>query len=162
VSTHGSWLPAGDGATALDRAGLVLAGANESERGVWTGRQVVASGASARTVVLSACETGAASPVPGDGVYGLVRAFQLGGAREVVATNWPVQDVEAVAFTKDLHRSLPGADAARAPGRPARRDPAREPPYGVGGVGGLVGVTSTERHDGGARDGRCCPRRHRR
>jgi CHAT domain-containing protein/tetratricopeptide (TPR) repeat protein len=114
VSTHGSWLPAADGATALDRAALVLAGANEHERGVWTGRQVVASGASARTVVLSACESGAASAIPGDGVYGMVRAFQLGGAREVVATNWPVQDAEAVRFTEDLHRALARTDAARA------------------------------------------------
>jgi CHAT domain-containing protein len=43
-----------------------------------------------------------------------VRAFQLGGAREVVATNWPVQDAEAVRFTEDLHRALARTDAARA------------------------------------------------
>ena len=49
-------------------------------------------------VVLSACRSGVGVPVSGDGEEGLVRAFLLAGARQVVAGLWAVPD----GTTRDL------------------------------------------------------------
>jgi CHAT domain-containing protein/Tfp pilus assembly protein PilF len=44
------------------------------------------------TVILSACSAAAGDVVPGTGLVGLVDAFQLAGARQVMAPLWPIGD----------------------------------------------------------------------
>lgn len=71
-------------------------------------------------VVLSACQTGLASgalaDVPaGDDWVGLTRAFLHAGARNVVATLWPVQDLATAALMERFYEGFAGeADPAKA------------------------------------------------
>ena len=45
-----------------------------------------------KLVTLSTCESGIGTISGGDGLIGLQRAFQVAGARSVVASNWRVND----------------------------------------------------------------------
>jgi CHAT domain-containing protein/tetratricopeptide (TPR) repeat protein len=55
-------------------------------------------------VTLSACDSGLGKEMGGEGLVGLVRAFQFAGARSVVASLWNVEDVS----TADLMKSFYG------------------------------------------------------
>lgn len=67
-----------------------------------------------RLVTLSSCESGAGTPVSGEGVLGLRRAFSLAGAKEVVVALWPVSDASTPTFMEHFYRR------ATASNRPAQ------------------------------------------
>jgi CHAT domain-containing protein len=69
----------------------------------------------ANLVYLSACDTAVGPARFADGLPGLQRAFLHAGARGVVATLWPLEDVYASQFASDFYRrytaGMPAAQA---------------------------------------------------
>lgn len=60
----------------------------------------------AELVVLSSCESGRGPEVAGGDKLGLARAFQEAGARSVVASLWPVDDLATAIFMPSFYRFL--------------------------------------------------------
>jgi CHAT domain-containing protein/tetratricopeptide (TPR) repeat protein len=99
----------------LVQTGLVLAGANlppgpdilRDDRGILTGEAI--AGLDLRRMdlaVLSACDTGLGEASAGEGVFGLQRAFHLGGCRNVVASLWKVDDQATAALMALFYHHL--------------------------------------------------------
>jgi CHAT domain-containing protein len=92
-------------------SGLVFAGINRADRPP-EGSIVTALEAAeldldkVELLVLSACETGRGRVAGGEGVLGLQRAFQLAGARSVVASLWQVPDSATQALMTRFYRNL--------------------------------------------------------
>jgi CHAT domain-containing protein/Tfp pilus assembly protein PilF len=57
-------------------------------------------------VTLSACDTGLGQEMGGEGLVGLVRAFQFAGARTVLASLWSVADVSTAMLMKRFYTYL--------------------------------------------------------
>jgi CHAT domain-containing protein/Tol biopolymer transport system component/tetratricopeptide (TPR) repeat protein len=121
LATHGYW-EAGEGQEPELHSALVLAGANsgpEKRSGILSAFEV--SGLDlerTELVVLSACETGLGRAQEGQGVLGLQRAFQVAGARSVIASLWSVPDEATQALMGRLYsnlwqRRLPRLEALR-------------------------------------------------
>jgi CHAT domain-containing protein/tetratricopeptide (TPR) repeat protein len=95
-------------------SGLVLAGANSEAKpghddGILTALEVAALDLSrTEMAVLSACETGLGATAGGEGLLGLQRAFQVAGARTVVASLWQVDDKGTEVLMARLYKNLWG------------------------------------------------------
>jgi CHAT domain-containing protein/Tfp pilus assembly protein PilF len=57
-------------------------------------------------VTLSACDSGRGKEMGGEGLVGLVRAFQFAGSRSVLASLWSVSDVSTAALMKRFYGYL--------------------------------------------------------
>jgi len=72
-------------------------------------------------VFLSACDTAVGPTRFGDSMPGLQRAFLRAGARDVIATLWPIEDRLAADFARDFYRLLgTGIEPAEALARTQR------------------------------------------
>ena len=97
----------------LTQTGLVLTGANlkgkdaPADGGMLTAEAI--AGLDLRKLdlaVLSACETGLGEGMNGEGVFGLQRAFHLGGCRSVLASLWKVDDDATAALMAVFYHEL--------------------------------------------------------
>ncbi len=115
LATHGFFLPekAQHTERPMTLAGLALAGANAGmkgersparEDGVLYALEVQDLNLEGTELVtLSACDTGQGEVDYSEGVYGLVRAFRIAGARNLLMTLWPLNDHLAAAFMRDFY-----------------------------------------------------------
>ena len=93
-------------------SGLAFAGANtppekEKDDGILTAFEVAALDLNqVDAVVLSACETGLGSVAGGEGLLGLQRAFQVSGAKTVVASLWKVPDAATSRLMQRFYENL--------------------------------------------------------
>jgi len=115
-------------------SGLALAGANRhtsatgGDDGILSAEEIATL--DLRGViwaVLSACDTGRGASVPGEGVFGLQRAFQTAGARTVIMSLWPVDDRTTREWMETLYRArwqngLETAEAVREAARSLLRE----------------------------------------
>lgn len=115
LATHGFFLPEKSEHTErpMTLAGLALAGANAGLRGKLSpaGEDGILYALEAQDlnlegtelVTLSACDTGHGEVDYSEGVYGLVRAFRIAGARNLLMTLWPLDDRLAAEFMRDFY-----------------------------------------------------------
>lgn len=90
----------------------------------------------ARLVVLSACESENGQSFAGAGPMGLARAFLVGGAKAVVATQWPIAATAADVMRDFYERMAAGNPpdvALREAKAAARRDPRTANPFNWAG-----------------------------
>ncbi len=93
-------------------SGLALAGANrtpdgEHDDGILTASEVESLDLrGVDLALLSACETGLGNVADGEGLLGLQRAFQVAGARSVVASLWEVSDDATRALMERFYDNL--------------------------------------------------------
>jgi CHAT domain-containing protein/tetratricopeptide (TPR) repeat protein len=84
-------------------------------------------------VTLSACNTALGEEMGGEGLVGLTRAFQLAGARSVLASLWEVGDSATAVFMPAFYRRLSSGaskdEALRSAQRMAIRTPERSHPF---------------------------------
>ncbi len=100
LATHGYFREDSVGGShALLNAGLILARRDSAKTGsrpddgVLKAREALTLDLEkTRLVVLSACETGLGTSMAGEGMYGLQRAFQLAGSRNIMMSLWKVDD----------------------------------------------------------------------
>jgi CHAT domain-containing protein len=93
-------------------SGLTMAGANEAnasdeDDGVLWSMEIAACDLSrVEMVVLSACEASQGMIIPGEGTHSLQRAFQTAGARSIVSTLWPVNDLATRLLMQRFYKNL--------------------------------------------------------
>lgn len=121
-------VPPPPGDNPLLRAGLAFAGVNSNapflgeldtrNDGILTALEVLGLELSGTELaVLSACDTGVGEIHEGEGVYGLRRAFQEAGVRQVITSLWEVSDAGTqalmTAFYERLFAGMPPREAFR-------------------------------------------------
>ena len=105
------------------RSSLVLAPGASDEDGLMTYREITELELPGTVVILTACRSAAGGPyLEGAGITGLADAFLRAGARQVVASLWPLQDEDAARLGIEFSRNLrEGLDSATALARAQRR-----------------------------------------
>lgn len=107
IATHGFFIENEGGSGSYNDpmlySGLLFAGVSnnttDGEDGILTAFEIMNLGFThTDMVVLSACETGLGEVTSGEGIYGLQRAFFVGGVNTVIMSLWKVDD----SATRDL------------------------------------------------------------
>jgi CHAT domain-containing protein len=117
IATHGEFTQQ-NGTDSYLQSKLILAGAGDGqaftlsdysmyEDGFLTAYEVTEMDLlNTDLVILSACETGLGEIQNGEGVWGLQRAFQLAGAKNVLGSLWKISDEATVVFMESFYTAL--------------------------------------------------------
>jgi CHAT domain-containing protein len=131
-STHGL-TAAESNRVGLGEAGLVLtppAVARDGDDGFLAASEVTSLRLNADWVILSACNTATGDGTSAAGLGSLARAFFYAGARNLLASHWPVSDeVAPILITRTLaleRAGTPRAEAFRRAMREIRMDASRD------------------------------------
>ncbi len=129
----------------MNQVALIMAGRNTIKASIQTNPQehdgLLNAGEIAKLgsvqkqlVVLSACESGKGDIISTEGVYGMVRAFKMAGARRILISLWKVPDEQTkkmiLVFYKKLLNGTPEATALKEAQQYMRK---KYPPYYWGG-----------------------------
>ena len=98
-------------------------------------------------VVLSSCSTARGRVVPGEGIIGLARAFQVAGARTVLVSQWPVPDRSTAmlmtTFYEQLAEGRSTVEALHGAQQIVAANPEFAHPLPLGGIPGQGGLALT-------------------
>jgi CHAT domain-containing protein len=122
-ATHGVF----DDADPLHSHLVFTAGGGDD--GLLDAREMMQLRLSADLVVLSACETAAGRPVPGEGVIGMSWALFVAGCPAMVASQWKVESASTTGVMVGLHRRLAESESIASALRQAQIDVMRTPRY---------------------------------
>jgi len=89
-----------------ERSAVVLASGSDDEDGLLQVREIVGLPLDGKVVVLSACSGATGTAIRGEGVMSLARAFLYAGADAVVASQWPLDDSDALLLFRRLYTHL--------------------------------------------------------
>ncbi|RPH67250.1 MAG: CHAT domain-containing protein [Myxococcaceae bacterium] len=92
--------------TEPERSALVLAAGHLEEDGLLQPREIAGLDLGGKIVLLSACRTASGELLQGEGTLGPVRAFFRAGALAVVASPWPLGDLETRKLIDELSERL--------------------------------------------------------
>ena len=98
---------------AMERSGLVLAGANNTGNagtrendGYLTAREISHLNLSGtELVVLAACQSALADFTSGEGTFGMGRAFRTAGAKAVLMSLWEIPETESLVMIEEFYAS---------------------------------------------------------
>ncbi|MFH1842577.1 MAG: tetratricopeptide repeat protein [bacterium] len=127
LATHGYYcdpsVPENRGSDEVSRnplllSGLILGASEGGDDGLLTAMEIVSCDLRGLdAVILSACNSGLGRLLPGEGMLGLRRAFEMAGVGTVVMTLWRVHDVATRDLMERVYRhnlaGVPIADAVR-------------------------------------------------
>jgi len=105
-----------------ERTAMVLSPGDAKQDGLLTVREVIDLRLARHVVLLSACESASGALVPGEGMLGLAHAFFQAGVTAVVASLWPVADVEEARVFEGVTRRFGAGERLVAAVTGAQRD----------------------------------------
>jgi CHAT domain-containing protein len=108
ILTHGFAHPATDSETdPMARSGLAFSGANLDTNNLLLANEIATLDLHSNDLtILVACETALGEIQPGEGVYGLRRAFSIAGAKTTIATLWAIPVLASVILVERFFDNL--------------------------------------------------------
>jgi CHAT domain-containing protein len=105
-----------------ERSAVFLAPGDGGEDGWLQPSEIADLDFRGRLIVLSACDSAEGSLLSGEGPLSLARAFFAAGARDVVATRWPLRDDDAAFMMQRFYAALDEGQSVSTALRLARQD----------------------------------------
>ncbi len=112
IATHGFFIEESTDSDPMLQTGLVFTGVDIPDApinndGILTAYETTSLRLDkTNVVILSACETGLGVISSGEGVYGLQRAFQIAGAKNIIMSFWKVDDRATQALMTNFYKKM--------------------------------------------------------